>query len=496
MDFLYLCANIFALIIVCLYLTMKNYFKIGAFALSVAVVATVTSCQDEDLSVGSNVLKERAFEQGFAKEFGQPSADQNWDFYAQKMESIDVQPLNVQEGEEVIAEGETEMTRATMATISVNDAVQPASTQALYDVWFPLLPEGVNNGSKGQNTFSLVSAGTFTVSAVWYGGGFEINNGCRGFQVGIRYRDNSGTLRTRMLFEAGTEQGANPGFAKEVTLTEGAEFEFYISYRTSLIVEHTYYTGQAPNLLYDLFSRYDSPAQLLYSGESESEKYMIIGFEDDWRVVDIINNDFDFNDVVLVISGDLPVTSPKRFLCEDLYSLDFDYNDVVFDVTNTGVVLRAVGGTLPVYLRVKDKKNNTTTTEELHTLLGGTTYVDPTKDNKTFYHPINVGGTNGITKDPVKIITWTEEDGTRLNNDELKAFNGVTLLVADEFGSTASALNNVEDFTQVNTTNPAILAVPVETDWMKEMTKISKGYPNFYQDDWYETTEASYLYHE
>lgn len=476
------------------FMIQKLFVTTSAFAIVLAVAFGLSSCQEEELGVSESVLKERAFEQGFTKAFGQPSADQSWDFYAQKMNTVDVRPLNVQEGEEVVEDSETGMTRATMATISVNDAEQPASAQALYDVWYPMLPERTNNGTKGQNTFSLVSAGTFTVSAVWYGGGFEINNGCRGFQVGIRYRDNNGRLQNRMLFGEGSVQGANPGFAKEVTLTEGAEFEFYISYRTSLIVDHTYYTGQAPNLIYSLFSRYDGPAQLLYSGESESEKFMIVGFEDDWRAVDIFANDFDFNDVVLIISGNLPVTTPKRFMAEDLYSLDFDYNDVVFDVSNTGIMVRAVGGSLPVYLQIQEKgKRNPTITGELHELLGGETYVD--KAGKTFYCPINVGGSHGITKDPVKIMTWTEDEGTRLTNDELKNFNGVTLLVAPEYGQSGSSLTDVKDFTEVNTTNPAIIAVPDATDWMKELTRIDKGYPNFYQNNWYETTNPANLYH-
>jgi hypothetical protein len=487
-------------------MTKKFLVATSTFAIAIACVSGLSSCQDEDLGVSETVLKERAFEQGFTKAFGQPSADQSWDFYAQKMNGIDIQPLNVQEGEEVVEDGETEVTRATMATLTVNpDALgdylpQPASVQALEEIWHPMLPESTNNGTKGQNTFSLISSGKFTVSAVWYGGGIEINDygiwplRTSGFGVGIRYTDENGDTQDKLLFGAGTEEGANPGFAKEVTLTPGAEFEFFISFWVGLR-NYIYTTGKPPNLVYDLFSRYDSPAQLLYSGESESDKFMIIGFEDDWRLLDVLINDFDFNDVVLIISGNLPVTTPKRFLAEDLYSLDFDYNDAVFDVSNTGITLRAVGGTLPIYLQVQEKgKHNPTTTGELHELLGGETYVD--KAGNTFYCPINVGGPHGITKDPVKIMTWTEKDGTRLTNDELKNFNGVSLLVASEFGQSGSALTNVEDFTEVNTTNPAILAVPDATDWMKELTRIDKGYPNFYQNNWYETSVSENLYHE
>lgn len=466
-------------------MTKKFLIATGAFALALAMVSGLSSCQDEDLGVSETVLKERAFERGFVKEFGQPAADQRWDFYNEKLQSLKGNLLE----EEALEDAETsDMTRATMATISIDDAEQPASVEENKDKWTTLMPEGQNNSTKGQNYFSLVSTGTFTVSAVQYSGRYESQNG---FKVGIRYNDN-GTLRNQPLFGTSNVSG-NPGFAKTVSLPVGTEFSFYIEYTRYLIFTRDYYTDEYPNVINAFTGAYDGPALLLYSGESEAEKIMIIGFEEDWGIIFDITNDYDFNDVVLYVSGALPVASPKRFMCEDLSSLDFDYNDVVFDVTNTGITLRAVGGTLPVYLQVKDKKNKTTTTQELHSLMGGGTYTDP-KTGNTYYQPINVGGTNGITKEAVKILNWTDEAGTRLDNDDLEAYNGVTLLVAKKYGGTAGPLTEVDDFTQVNANNPALLAVPSETKWMKELTRIDKGYPNFFGNGWYEESNSEYLY--
>ena len=51
-------------------------------------LGTLTSCHDEDFDASTAVLQERAFEQGFIKEFGKPSANQSFDFYAQRMQSL------------------------------------------------------------------------------------------------------------------------------------------------------------------------------------------------------------------------------------------------------------------------------------------------------------------------------------------------------------------------------------------------------------------------
>ena len=469
-------------------MTKKFFVATAVFAIALAMVSGLSSCQDEELGVSETVLKERAFEQGFTKAFGQPSADQSWDFYAQKMESLKGGQVEAGDSE---GNESSDLTRATMDDeISFVDAQQPASVEENQDKWTALMPEGQNNSTKGQNYFSLVSTGTFTVSAVQYSGRYESQDG---FKIGIRYNDN-GTMRHEPLFGPSNVSG-NPGFAKTVTLPKGTEFSFYIEYTRYWIFTVDYYTDEYPNVINTFTGAYDGPALLLYSGESETEKIMIVGFEEDWGILLDLTNDYDFNDVVLYISGAFPVASPKRFMCEDLSSLDFDYNDVVFDVSNTGITLRAVGGTLPVYLQVKDKKSKTTTTQELHGLLGGGTFTDP-KTGDTYYQPINVGGTNGITKEAVKIINWTDEAGTRLDNDDLEAYNGVTLLVAKKYGATPTALTEVDDFTQVNANNPALLAVPSETKWMKELTRIDKGYPNFYQNNWYETTVSENLYHE
>ena len=67
---------------------MKKNLSIAIIAASLLGLGSLTSCHDEDFDVQTAVLQERAFEQNFIKEFGKPSANQSWDFYAQKMEAI------------------------------------------------------------------------------------------------------------------------------------------------------------------------------------------------------------------------------------------------------------------------------------------------------------------------------------------------------------------------------------------------------------------------
>ena len=67
---------------------MKKNLPIAIIATAVLGLGSLTSCQDEDLGVSTQTLKERAFDDAFAKQFGKPSADQSWDFFTQTMQSL------------------------------------------------------------------------------------------------------------------------------------------------------------------------------------------------------------------------------------------------------------------------------------------------------------------------------------------------------------------------------------------------------------------------
>ena len=317
----------------------------------------------------------------------------------------------------------------------------------------------------------------------------------------------------------------------------------------------TFYSNQSPTFHHrdgstHTYSDYGGASTLLYSTEhideatGQDEQVMMIGFEDAWGHDGTLGTqsswfDKDFNDIVLLIEGKLPVPSAKRFFAEDRASYDWDYNDVVFDVMNTGIVLRALGGTLPVFLRITDRLGNTTTTGELHELMQSIqpqldkrdyilTYTNG--DGKTCYKPIDVAANPGLWFDPVQIITWTSlgtsANNTRLEEGEVENFanplagsakkGNVELIVLPEYSSTGYDLSNVDALASLSDdTNrpfiipmsgigsiPAIWSGPVSINWMKEMKKITLGYGDFYggnlQDGkplwWLNNTNSDYWY--
>ena len=67
---------------------MKKLLLLAVAIVGIFALGSLTSCQDEDFGVSAPVLQKRAFEQSFIKEFGKPSPDQTWDFYAQEMNAI------------------------------------------------------------------------------------------------------------------------------------------------------------------------------------------------------------------------------------------------------------------------------------------------------------------------------------------------------------------------------------------------------------------------
>jgi hypothetical protein len=107
-----------------------------------------------------------------------------------------------------------------------------------------------------------------------------------------------------------------------------------------------------------------------------------------------------------------------------------------------------------------------------------------------FYKPVNVNASNGVDHvNPVK-LNFTD----RIDNDQVRAFKPT--LIVD--GSTFSAVDsNVNTEVQYNPSGsiPSIIQVPFGTLWMKELQKISKGFPTFYTgEEWYKVNvQTDYL---
>ena len=561
---------------------MKKFFSFAVTAMAILGLGSLTSCHDEDFDVSTAVLQERAFEQGFIKEFGQPSADQGWDFYAQKMQSLR------EKGAATRAASPDQVVITPAAANQYLD--QPAYAAAIVsdivgvkegNEWtkYGILQDELDNSHVGQNHYSLTSTGQFNIYPIVYGGDYQKKQQY-GFVFGLAYIDGSNKEQKVPLFRYKTSTSSdpiNPGWGKHVDFPVGETFYFYMSinigwYNYNDRIPYTYtfrsnsstftrtytttnYYGQTTEHAAGTYNyvdevikdenhqviagegprTYDGPSTLVATKEvkgddGKDKQIMIIGFEDGWQG----DPDDDFNDVVLIIEGDLPEPTSKRFFAEDKNSFDWDYNDVVFDVMNTGIVLRAVGGTLPVWLRVTDKNDRTTTTEELHTLMRSIqpqvghrekqlwyerdVIVNGQKEKKKFYKPIDVAANPGIWFDAVQIIRWKIDDNTRLTDEQLERFANpsasnplgkIELIVGTEFEqSLDEVLAHVDDedeatkieqpkngywenaeeksglptIVKVGETGkiPAIWTGPVSIMWMKELQKITRAYPGFY----------------
>ena len=554
---------------------MKKTLPIAIFAASLLGLGSLSSCHDEDFDVSTAVLQERAFEQNFIKEFGKPSANQSWDFYSQKMQSIR-QEAGLTRG--IMAEGDV-----------VTPIKQPKDNEffkGLIDEWHYALAEQNNNSNVGTNSYSLVSTGDFKIYAVRYAGGIEVNSG-QAFNMvfGIRYLQGDDYVYVPIFYHgfntedewaptdpspgSNTPVWGNPGWGAEVKIPADVTFDFYFTYtyhfdNNSRSETQWFYSNESPTFYYRRFdngtsdsytyTNYGGCTTLLYTSShivdettGAEEQVMMVGLEDAFGLVGRTtvnghtyntNNylDYDFNDVVILIEGELPVPTSKRFFVEDKSSFDWDYNDVVFDVASNGITLRAVGGTLPVWMEVTDRHGNVNNLNnmELHELMRSLqvkpkkpsksfpdntvkplTYVSES-DGKTYYKPIDVASDPGMWLEPVRIVTWTrlpnqtEAQGTRLTDKQVENFanalagedkvGDIKLIIGSEYGQTkqqalalaqpnedglwenGKELGKSPKIVQISDLGgiPAMWSGPVSVNWSKELKKITYGYPLFY----------------
>lgn len=155
-----------------------------------------------------------------------------------------------------------------------------------------------------------------------------------------------------------------------------------------------------------------------------------------------------------------PSSYTRRVMCEDLGDTDdFDFNDLVFDVSfdkvaegnyTANVTVRAVGGTLPIYI-------GTDMNQELHAAMGA--------DVK---QPVNVGAPNGVetSQTVTRTIYGLEEPNADL----------VPICVVRD-GNKATLLPSTRE---LKSAAPTKICVPTTVKWMKERMDIqNNGYEKF-----------------
>ena len=352
-----------------------------------------------------------------------------------------------------------------------------------------------------------------------------------------------------MFDSSSVSSGANPGLSVDVDLNPGTKFYFELQYHSSGQVYHRFYSNETIPYNYktipqdgrdgyhdeavafpfsysrfryknrDYYNQYNGPSQLLSSStvatDTGIETYYVIGFEDAWE--NLYYLDFDYNDVVFFMNGNLPVPESKRFMVEDLEQFDWDYNDVVFDVEYNRVVIRAVGGTQPVYLSFTDNRiPGDNYTVELHEYMcakqtrAGKTGQNPKDPATGLYKPINVNAPSGLELDPVVFAQWLDP----FSIEEMLALgtqNDIEIIVGSSSDNTFTGEVDVTPKTKIQYAAgdrcPAVITSLVTTKWMKELLLITTSYPLFYdgiipgtgpdgtqtvEDYWFSNPEAAY----
>jgi len=208
-----------------------------------------------------------------------------------------------------------------------------------------------------------------------------------------------------------------------------------------------------------------------------------------------VNRDYKYTDWIVRISPAEPfIINPniaKRIMGEDLIASsltsvnksDLDFNDVVFDVEvynkwvadlNANkqvarVILRAAGGTMPLYIGQLDEKY------EVHNLFG----VDVKTMVNTHaqaYARDGYGAVDGLPAVDFEVVIGEPDWNNTFNYADFPIYVGGELLIAPLGRATHK------------------LCVPTTTKWMKEKVIITTGYPEFKNyvekaspENWYDT---------
>lgn len=274
-----------------------------------------------------------------------------------------------------------------------------------------------------------------------------------------------------------------------IDLPVGYEFRFWVyqEHSGTQVIRYSQTKDNSDKLHY--FGTFNNGHKHTEPNETNAQDVLYLGVED-WT-----NTVHDINDIVLAFVGELPLVMEESgvrydeaeyiIAYEDMGAIgDFDFNDVVFSVRHVSgasiaeVDLRAVGGTLPVYLTYEDGKNAKKDLfggQELHAALSA---EQPTRT--TDLKPINVSG-NGKIVDRTNMYFAEDETITITTGSSIvTAASNFKLKVVREDGTydVIHAPNPNKD--DANAIYPqAIIVAKHNWNWATENTRISDAYPKF-----------------
>lgn len=405
------------------------------------------------------------------------------------------------------------------------DAKEMHFTRAAYDGsqggFLDLIPENVENTNKEHVSvdFSYVSTGaplhlypmyTWTGANVTIGLQYKESHSIS-WPTDINEADekiwtteNSATGRITRHFTNGTTDGGRsnyywctdyttdgfdyticPGIT--IDLPAGYEFRFWVKQGGFIRYSNTKYN---PDKLH-YFGTFNNGHKHEEYGNTSDVLYLGV---EDWN-----NSRHDINDIVMAFVGELPLVIEAATMIyeeaeytiayEDMGAIgDFDFNDVVFSVrhvsgaTKAEVDLRAVGGTLPVYLKYDSK--DLFGGEELHKVLG-----EKQEPKITDLSPINVGfdgknvNSNGKIVDRTNMYFAEEEEDVTIptGSSIVSEASKFSLIVKREDGTYSEIKAPDPDKKDKKNANipQAIIVAKHNWDWPTENTRIDAAYSDF-----------------
>ena len=435
---------------------MKKYLMTGIAA--VALCAAFTSCS-KDLGFEQTNSEQAVvanYEAAFIKAFGQPAPDQDWGFGATRA-------FTRSQGDNSCGECiKPDMTNYPSATAP---AAITADERAFVKNWFETNP-GFTQGLNISN---------FYVQHVWGMPNKEYNVFYNHYDQNRNpqyYRDDYVDKATMDYFCVGDGtnythtldfNANNDGSGLETVYMKNSSalsFKYHSSWCSS---EYTYFKCaeiDVPGVGKGWYVGLCMYGEKYDNGDRKLNNDMkTLEYCDDW--------------IVKIVPGEpIIVNYQGRIMAEDLTvrpngkASDFDFNDVVFDWKIDGRVatiqLRAIGGTLPLYVGGKEVHRQFGVAPNVMVNTGVTTENEPAAYTYTFPEgtdplPINI---------PIVVTRST----------------GDVILMAEE-GKVASKIN-----------------VPTSTSWVREYMDIKNAYPDFVgwvadpSANWTSNYNSVYLY--
>lgn len=460
---------------------MKKYLMTGIAA--VAMCAAFTSCS-KDLGFEQITPEEAvqaSYETAFIQAFGQPAPDQDWGFGTKATRSF----TRANEGRVIKPDMTDFPGYSTERCNSSNyrspegyaDIVAPVTTKEAEWVqdWFSKNPGLTPQGQPFKNFFvQHVSTNGHTKA-----GYFHSTEG--GKPESVEARTYNGIYMDKLQIGA-TASEANSEHTLDFNATNGFNEWNLIYYQNSSALQFGYHESYGSS--YEWYFKcveLEVPGSCFADGKARkgwyvglsyfcdkketNEKWHVIGgdrlqYGDDW-ILKIVPNDpiIEENYQGRIMAEDLTVRPNGK-------ASDFDFNDVVFDWKIEGNVatiqLRAIGGTLPLYVGDVEVHGKFGARINQMVNTGVDTMDEPAAYTYTF--------PEGVDPLPINIpIVVTRSEGN-------------VTLTAEE-GKVASKIN-----------------VPTDTKWVREYQDIKNAYPGFVgwvidpNAEWTSNFNAAYLY--